>query len=231
MGMVSATIFTSPSKRTLCILIRNKNNDVSHVGIPDELEDIRLLLDQRSEDKFDWMSYIDPRIQECISVEFLANCNIWHVNVPLIIFSTVEMHEYNQVEAKKTPHESYVESTCLESSLAPTLHEAPMGEQPPSWTILHANVDNNTDVSAIVDISNILSTIELCNTIHLSTDSVVNTPSIIVLLSMEVQDEDEDRGGGGGEDEENEELKPQLQRNSPRNRQPPGCGTHSGRRR
>ncbi|MBA0566796.1 hypothetical protein Golob_011580, partial [Gossypium lobatum] len=27
------------------------NNDVSHVGIPDELEDIRLLLDQRSEDK------------------------------------------------------------------------------------------------------------------------------------------------------------------------------------
>ncbi|MBA0696340.1 hypothetical protein Goari_002898, partial [Gossypium aridum] len=49
------------------------NNKVSYVGIEDELGDIRLLLDQRSEAEFEWMPYADRGIQECISVEFLAN--------------------------------------------------------------------------------------------------------------------------------------------------------------
>ncbi|MFQ6661203.1 hypothetical protein Gotur_029436 [Gossypium turneri] len=61
----------------------------------DELGDIQLLLDQRSEAEFEWMPYIDTGIQKCISVEFLANRSIWHVKVPLIDFMTVKMHESN----------------------------------------------------------------------------------------------------------------------------------------
>ncbi|KAH1131061.1 hypothetical protein J1N35_002439 [Gossypium stocksii] len=34
---------------------------------------------------FKWMSYVNPRIQEFILVEFLAKSNIWHVKVPLIV--------------------------------------------------------------------------------------------------------------------------------------------------
>ncbi|KAG8481434.1 hypothetical protein CXB51_026237 [Gossypium anomalum] len=43
------------------------------------------------------MSYADSIIQECISTKFLANRNIWHVKVLLIVFAMIEMHEFGQV--------------------------------------------------------------------------------------------------------------------------------------
>ncbi|KAK5818757.1 hypothetical protein PVK06_023702 [Gossypium arboreum] len=43
------------------------------------------------------MPYADPRIQECSLAEFLANHNIWHVKVPLVIFAMIEIHESNLV--------------------------------------------------------------------------------------------------------------------------------------
>ncbi|MBA0682125.1 hypothetical protein Goari_023867 [Gossypium aridum] len=46
--------------------------------------------------KLTWIPYADPRIQECVSAEFLVNHNIWQVKVPLIIFATVKIHESNQ---------------------------------------------------------------------------------------------------------------------------------------
>ncbi|MFQ6650019.1 hypothetical protein Gotur_022348, partial [Gossypium turneri] len=58
----------------------------SYVGIPTALEDIRLLLDQRSE------SY-DPTIRAIIPGEFLQNLNIWHVRVSLVNYTIVEMHQ------------------------------------------------------------------------------------------------------------------------------------------
>ncbi|MBA0678441.1 hypothetical protein Goari_019787, partial [Gossypium aridum] len=73
------------------------NNDKSHVGIPNELEDIRLLLDQRSKAEFEWISFSDLKFQECIPTKFLANHNIWHAIVPLIVFAMVEMHEFDRV--------------------------------------------------------------------------------------------------------------------------------------
>ncbi|KAH1047574.1 hypothetical protein J1N35_038358 [Gossypium stocksii] len=68
MGMIPVTIFTSLNQHPLLILTRNK---------------------------FEWKSYADPKIQECIPDEFFANCNIWHVKVSLIVFVTMEMHESN----------------------------------------------------------------------------------------------------------------------------------------
>ncbi|MBA0709567.1 hypothetical protein Golax_024595 [Gossypium laxum] len=73
------------------------NNLARHSGIPTKLEDIRLALDQQTEDEFVWMPYANPRIQECLLDEFLANHRIWHVKVPLIMFATVEIHEFNRV--------------------------------------------------------------------------------------------------------------------------------------
>ncbi|MBA0602460.1 hypothetical protein Gorai_002640, partial [Gossypium raimondii] len=57
------------------------NNPVRHNGILVKLEDIRLTLYQQAEEKD----------------EFLANCSIWHMKVPLIVFATVKMHESNRV--------------------------------------------------------------------------------------------------------------------------------------
>ncbi|MFQ6649531.1 hypothetical protein Gotur_022676 [Gossypium turneri] len=57
----------------------------SYVGIPTALEDIRLLLDQRSEVQ-------DPTIRAVIPNEFSQNLNIWHVKVPLVNYATVEMY-------------------------------------------------------------------------------------------------------------------------------------------
>ncbi|KAH1091182.1 hypothetical protein J1N35_018439 [Gossypium stocksii] len=59
------------------------------------LEDIRLLLDQRSE--FQWTPYEDPTIRVVIMEEFFQNPNIWHVKVPLVNYAIIEMHQTDRV--------------------------------------------------------------------------------------------------------------------------------------
>ncbi|KAG8472888.1 hypothetical protein CXB51_034856 [Gossypium anomalum] len=61
------------------------NHPVSYIGIPTALEDIRLLLDQRSKAQFQWTPYEDPAIRAVILEEFFQNPNIWHVKVPLVL--------------------------------------------------------------------------------------------------------------------------------------------------
>ncbi|KAG8503664.1 hypothetical protein CXB51_001674 [Gossypium anomalum] len=68
-----------------------------YVGIPTSLEDIRLLLDQRSEAPFQWTPYEDPAIRAVIQNEFFQNLNIWHVKVPLVNYAIVEMHQLDRV--------------------------------------------------------------------------------------------------------------------------------------
>ncbi|KAH1114201.1 hypothetical protein J1N35_007579 [Gossypium stocksii] len=78
-------------------LITRWNHPASYVGIPTALEDIRLLLDQRSEAQFQWTSYEDPAIRAVILKEFFQNQNIWHVKVPLVNYVIVEMHQTDRV--------------------------------------------------------------------------------------------------------------------------------------
>ncbi|KAG8501045.1 hypothetical protein CXB51_003142 [Gossypium anomalum] len=66
------------------LLITRWNHSASYVEIPTSLEDIRLLLDQRSEAEFQWTPYEDPAIWAVIPHEFFQNPNVWHVNVPLV---------------------------------------------------------------------------------------------------------------------------------------------------
>ncbi|KAH1120744.1 hypothetical protein J1N35_003904 [Gossypium stocksii] len=289
------------------------NNPARHSGIPTELEDIRLALDQQTEEEFVWMPYANPRIQECIPVEFLANRNIWYVKVPLIVFATVEIHESNRVmrqfgcmqripsspqklddlhnidlrgrleEDWSTFHQKYIDIwqrrydylPTREPFLTPELATSPdymdwfrhngkpyllsalersrqrrrrrqrqgpiiLGQENMSrgdqhllqlhtntrlscnhlvsmvhiffvltqfilhkhhtiihcinafsrcifptiathHTILRADATSNIDVSGIVDNSHLLSTVGLCNTIQLSSDSVANTPNNVFL--------------------------------------------------
>ncbi|KAG8482226.1 hypothetical protein CXB51_026956 [Gossypium anomalum] len=73
------------------------NHSTSYVGIPTSLEDMRLVLNQRSEAQFQWTPYEDLAIRAVISDEFLQNPNTWHVNVALVNYATVEMHQSDRV--------------------------------------------------------------------------------------------------------------------------------------
>ncbi|MFQ6627394.1 hypothetical protein Gotur_005358, partial [Gossypium turneri] len=70
---------------------------LSYVGIHTALEDIRLLLDQRSKVQFEWTPYEDSAIRAVIPDEFFQNSNIWHVKVPLVNYATVEIHQTDRV--------------------------------------------------------------------------------------------------------------------------------------
>ncbi|MBA0778240.1 hypothetical protein Gotri_006131 [Gossypium trilobum] len=73
------------------ILLPDKwNYGSSYARLMKELRDIQLLLNHRSEAK-------DLTIRECIPSEFLVNPNIWYVNVPLVVYDTIEIHESNSV--------------------------------------------------------------------------------------------------------------------------------------
>ncbi|MBA0777879.1 hypothetical protein Gotri_005841 [Gossypium trilobum] len=78
-------------------LVTRWNHRPSYARVPKEMRDIQLLLDQQSEAEFVWTPYKDPTIRECISSEFLVNPNIWHMNLSLVVYVNVEMHESNRV--------------------------------------------------------------------------------------------------------------------------------------
>ncbi|KAG8479159.1 hypothetical protein CXB51_029042 [Gossypium anomalum] len=75
---------TQPNKIKIEFCLSLWNHSPSYGRIPTALEDIQLLLDQRSEVHFQWISYEDPTIQAVIPSEFRQNLNIWHVRVPLV---------------------------------------------------------------------------------------------------------------------------------------------------
>ncbi|KAK5775166.1 hypothetical protein PVK06_043035 [Gossypium arboreum] len=73
------------------------NHSASYVGIPTSLEDIRLLLDQRSKAQFQWTPYEDLTTRAVIPDEFFQNPNIWHVKVLLVNYTIMEMHQSDRV--------------------------------------------------------------------------------------------------------------------------------------
>ncbi|MFQ6660951.1 hypothetical protein Gotur_029279, partial [Gossypium turneri] len=78
-------------------LVTRWNHPASYRGLPSELEDIRLLLEQRSEAEFQWTPYEDPTIRAVIPEEFLQNLNAWHAKVVLINYATVEPYQTDRV--------------------------------------------------------------------------------------------------------------------------------------
>ncbi|MBA0733999.1 hypothetical protein Gogos_017953 [Gossypium gossypioides] len=73
------------------------NHGLSYVGLPDELEDVRILLDQCSETEFEWMSYANSEIISCIPLEVLENQEMWNVKVALVVYAIVVMQESDRV--------------------------------------------------------------------------------------------------------------------------------------
>ncbi|KAK5844835.1 hypothetical protein PVK06_000976 [Gossypium arboreum] len=83
--------------RKLKIYLIKWNHSTSYARLPTCLEDIQLLLEQRSEAQFQWTPYEDPAIRAVIPNEYLQNPNAWYVKVPLVNFAIVEMHQLERV--------------------------------------------------------------------------------------------------------------------------------------
>ncbi|KAG8491652.1 hypothetical protein CXB51_014931 [Gossypium anomalum] len=73
------------------------NHGLSYVGLLKDLEDSKLLLDQCSEADFKWMSYAETDIISCIPPEVLENREMWDAKVSLVVHTTIEIHESDQV--------------------------------------------------------------------------------------------------------------------------------------
>ncbi|KAH1038977.1 hypothetical protein J1N35_040720 [Gossypium stocksii] len=56
-----------------------------------------IVLDKEDLCEFEWMPYANPDIIECVPLEFLAIQSMWDVNVPLIVYAMVEIHESDRV--------------------------------------------------------------------------------------------------------------------------------------
>ncbi|KAK5845268.1 hypothetical protein PVK06_001436 [Gossypium arboreum] len=96
--MVATTIFTSFIGHPLYILIGDKVEPWANVcGTTGAIQNILLLLNQRSKVKFEWMTYVDLTIIQYIPLEYLTNRSIWDVNVSLVVYTTMEMHESDRV--------------------------------------------------------------------------------------------------------------------------------------
>ncbi|MBA0749331.1 hypothetical protein Gogos_003276 [Gossypium gossypioides] len=97
-GLVATIIFTSQGDRPIYDLIGDKwNHGSSYVGLPEVLEDIRLLLDQLLSAEFEWMSYTDIDVISYILLKVLRNRWMRDANVPFIVYATVEIHESDRV--------------------------------------------------------------------------------------------------------------------------------------
>ncbi|MFQ6650209.1 hypothetical protein Gotur_022175 [Gossypium turneri] len=74
LGLVGGILMLDKSQNLIHI---RWNHRPSYVGLPEHVEDIRLLLDQHLKAEFEWMSYVDLDIIECILLEFLAIRGMW----------------------------------------------------------------------------------------------------------------------------------------------------------
>ncbi|KAG8481319.1 hypothetical protein CXB51_026163 [Gossypium anomalum] len=85
-GLVVTIIFMSQGDRPLYDPIGDEwNHGLSYVGLPEVLEDIRLLLDQRLEAEFEWMSYANIDVISCILLKVLGNRRMWDAKVSLSV--------------------------------------------------------------------------------------------------------------------------------------------------
>ncbi|MBA0590759.1 hypothetical protein Gorai_019451, partial [Gossypium raimondii] len=103
------------------------NHRPSYVGQLEELEDIQLLLDQQSEAD---MPYFDSRTQACIPSESLVNPNIWHVNVPLAVYTMMETHKSDRI-LRQFGKPRFGAAAETGPSSTPTQEEASMAAPPP----------------------------------------------------------------------------------------------------
>ncbi|KAH1073290.1 hypothetical protein J1N35_025618 [Gossypium stocksii] len=95
-GLVATIVSTSQNDRPIHVPVADEwNHGSSYVRLPKELEDFRMLLDQRSKTRL--MSYTNTDIISCISLKVLANREMWDAKVSLVVYTTVEMYELDQL--------------------------------------------------------------------------------------------------------------------------------------
>ncbi|MBA0683857.1 hypothetical protein Goari_025484 [Gossypium aridum] len=197
---------TQPGKIKIggCILqLQSWNHGPSHVGLPTELQDIWLLLDQRSEVEFEWTPYEDPVIQEVIPEEFLVNPNIWYMkpNENWLVFHSKHINMWNnwihgkpylygEEARRRHPHTSRPRRPSLNSrasetspssvptqKLASTVAE-PMPTPPTGWSVIHLSPMYYTFMPSTPSTMMMLTTMYRLSMFQAPTESPLIIPSV-----------------------------------------------------
>ncbi|KAE8661680.1 hypothetical protein F3Y22_tig00113725pilonHSYRG01810 [Hibiscus syriacus] len=69
----------------------------NHQELPDDLEKIRVLIDQKVGTQFEWVPYSTDDVRAVIPPELRGPSDVWMVMVPLICYATVEWHSTDRV--------------------------------------------------------------------------------------------------------------------------------------
>ncbi|XP_038998440.1 serine/threonine-protein phosphatase 7 long form homolog [Hibiscus syriacus] len=79
------------------LLLRWSSTRKNHRAIPDELEEIRLLIDQKIGTEFQWTPYATNEIRVCLPPNLSGQLDVWMTVVPLICYAIVEWHPIDRV--------------------------------------------------------------------------------------------------------------------------------------
>ncbi|KAK5819445.1 hypothetical protein PVK06_024446 [Gossypium arboreum] len=89
LGMLSCGSKSAVHSVTALVLLVESWAELHGIG----RRDFKLLLDQRSEAEFEWISYVNTNIISCTLLEKLANQEMWDAKTSLVVYVTIEMHE------------------------------------------------------------------------------------------------------------------------------------------
>ncbi|KAE8733142.1 hypothetical protein F3Y22_tig00001478pilonHSYRG00093 [Hibiscus syriacus] len=78
-------------------LLRWSTDRKSHQELPDDLEKIRVLIDQKAGTQFEWVPYSTDDVRAVIPPELRGPSDVWMAMVPLICYATVEWHSTDRV--------------------------------------------------------------------------------------------------------------------------------------
>ncbi|XP_039014706.1 serine/threonine-protein phosphatase 7 long form homolog [Hibiscus syriacus] len=89
LGMISLALFISCCEEAVRI---PANIEEKSSNLLDELEIIRLLIDQKVDTNFEWAPYCKDDMRMCIPPELRGPFDVWMAVVPLICYAIVEWH-------------------------------------------------------------------------------------------------------------------------------------------
>ncbi|KAE8707353.1 glutathione S-transferase T2-like [Hibiscus syriacus] len=205
----------------------------NHRDLPDELEIIMLLIDQKAGTEFEWVSYSNDDVRMCIPPEMRGPSDVWMVVVPLICTSGSSSAAPPGPSQQPSSTATYMPQPYMMPP-PPFPYQTP--SPPPSQSYMTPHGGYYGSMFADPTWGSYAG--YLFSQFSMSSRLVSHTPpgslfyrgatssSVPHQQNVSAPDDDEDDNDG----DDSEESQPVIRRNPPRDRQPPPCRTHSHRR-
>ncbi|KAE8658869.1 Serine protease SPPA [Hibiscus syriacus] len=98
LDMISIALFMSRCEEPIRISTTSESTDrKNHQELLDDLEKIKVLIDQQAGTHFEWVPYCTDDVRAMIPPELRGQLDVWMAMVPLICYATVEWHSTDRV--------------------------------------------------------------------------------------------------------------------------------------